>query len=824
MFVDQNRFVLSWRKQIVLNIILTLLYVIAGNIGLLFTTYNASSSPLWPPSGLALAAVLIFGLVRVLPGIILGVCILAISSSAPLLTLFGLVASNLLEVILASMLLLALGKGQFKFKSPKDIFSFIIIAVLLAPFVSSTVAITFLYIGKMISIGSIPTIWVTFFIGNSLGILVFTPLILSLFEKNDRKINYGEAILLLLVITAVSYWSFEGESVRKFTMIPLLTWAALRFSFRGVSVATMIVGFTAVWRSTYLWGVFDNTSPEADLLWIQCMTAGTAIVGYFMATVVEAHEVAQEKELELSINVRHKKIAEEALAILDQSIHKSPIGFALIDKDYKYIRINEAMARLNGLSSDLHLGRKLSEISEQTAKLVEPFIDRVFETCSPVMNIPFKGHLIDGHPIAGLLSYYPVKHPVTDEIFGVAVSFQDMTEQLNTQNLLRENQDRLTFAQEAGKIGAFEWNINSNTIIWTKELESIYGLNPGEFGGFYESWMKWIHPEDIEMTVREVKKVICGECELNHQFRIITKSKDTRWILARGKMVKDNQGGNVKFIGINIDLTEQKSIEQKLRLTEANLLHALSVRDEFMAIASHELKTPLQSLKLQIQLYQRGIIRNDPEVYTQGKISHLLERNSRQIDRLTRLVDDMLDISRIRTGKLSLRKEPCDLGAMLMDVLGRTREQFEASGSGQPKIDHIEKAIGEWDPLRIDQVMLNIITNAIRYGQGKAISISIKNYQETVRITVKDEGLGIAKSDQEKIFDRYERGLLAREVSGLGLGLFITKQIVNAHGGKIWVESEIGIGSTFFVDLPRTTLPIIIFPVEVDALSAAERL
>lgn len=823
MFIDQQRFVLSWRKQIVVNLILASIYVVAGNIGMFFTTYT-SSSPLWPPSGLALAAVLLFGLSKVLPGILLGVCLLTIGSQASALSLSGLVASNILEVILASMLLRALGKGRFKFKSPKDIFSFTCIAVLLAPLVSSTLGITFLFMGKTIDIGSIPKVWTTFFIGNSLGILVFTPFILSLFDKTERKTNYLEALCLLTILAFVSYWAFGGESVRKFAIIPLLTWVSLRFSFRGVSVATMIVGFIAIWRSTFLWGVFDNTSPETDLFWIQCMTAGMAIVGYFMSTVVEAHEVAQEKELELSINMEHKKIAEEALAILDQSIHKSPIGFALIDKDYKYIRINEAMAKLNGLTSDLYLGRNVREICGETADSIEPSIDKVFQTGNSLMNIPFKDFCgSDKKEIAGLLSYYPVRHPVTEQIFAVAVSFQDMTDQLHTQTLLRENQDRLAFAQDAGKIGAFEWNMDTSKIIWTSELENIYGLERGEFGGFYESWVKWIHPEDIEGVDKEIKRVVKGEIELNYEFRIITKAQDTRWILARGKMVRDSQGGNVKFIGINIDLTEQKSIEQRLRLTEANLLHALSVRDEFMAIASHELKTPLQSLKLQSQLYQRGIIRNDPSVYTEEKITNMLDRNSKQIDRLTRLVDDMLDISRIRTGKLSLRKEPCDLGSMLMDVIGRTREQFEISGSGQPRIEHIEKAIGEWDPLRIDQVMINIINNAIRYGQGKPITISIKNYQECVRITVADQGLGIASSDIEKIFERYERGLLSREVSGLGLGLFITKQIVNAHGGKIWVESEIGKGSTFFVDLPRSSLPVILSK-KVDVLSPAESL
>lgn len=807
MFIEQKQFKLSWQKKLVLNVIIVLLYAMTAKIGFIFKTYNGASSPIWPLGGIALGLIFLFGSSQVLPGLILGILIQTWESSASTISLIGLIIASFLETFLSYMLPLILNRGVFKFKNPGDIFSFTMISGILAPFVAGTVAITFLYFGGMVEIAEISKTWLHYFLSHSLGILVFTPFILGFFEKNRPKINYHEAISLLILMIGISYWACEGDSVRKFSVFPLLTWAALRFSFNGVSIATLIVSSTAIWRSTFLWGVFDNTSPEADLLWIQCMTGAIAISGYFMATVGEAQEDALNKELELTINLKHKRIAEEALAILDQSIHKSPIGFALIDKDSRFIRVNDAMAKLNGLNSDLHLGKKLEDISVENARLIEPYVKKVFETGSSVMNIPFHGRSHNASFLAGMLSYYPVRHPMSDEIFGVAVSFQDMTDQLNTQNLLRENQERLTFAQEAGKIGAFEWNTSTNRILWTKELENIYGLNHGEFGGFYDSWLKWIHPEDLKLVTSEAVKVIAGERELNLEFRIMTKSKDTRWILARGKMVRNAQGSNVKFIGINIDLTEQKIIEQKLRLTEANLLNALSVRDEFMAIASHELKTPLQSLKLQIQLYERMIQKGQEEAFTREKISLLLSRNSSQIDRLTRLVDDMLDISRIRTGKLTLKKSPCDLNAMIMDVINRTRVQLESCGSGMPIIEHSEMAPGEWDQMRIDQVLLNIVTNAIRYGQGKPISISVKNYKESVRLTVRDQGLGIAKSDQEKIFERYERGLLARDVSGLGLGLFISKQIIQAHGGKIWVESEIGVGSTFFIDLPRSTLP-----------------
>lgn len=239
-------------------------------------------------------------------------------------------------------------------------------------------------------------------------------------------------------------------------------------------------------------------------------------------------------------------------------------------------------------------------------------------------------------------------------------------------------------------------------------------------------------------------------------------------------------------------------------MTEANLLHALSVRDEFVATASHELKTPLTSLRLQNELFQKALAKQDPFYLTREKVSSILERNSKQIERLSRLVDDMLDISRIKTGKLSIKYAPCDLNQILTDVLARTKDQFEASGSGLPEVQFGENPTGDWDPLRIEQVMTNLITNSIRYGRGKPISISIQTFNETVRFSIKDQGLGIAKSDQKKIFQRYERGLLAREISGLGLGLYICEQIVEAHQGMIWVESEVNQGASFFVELPRT--------------------
>lgn len=811
MYVDQHRYSLSWQRTVLLNILIIGLYVLLGNASFYFAR-NISSPPLWAPGGLALGLVIVFGLSQTILGLFVGMSVLALQRWNPDLTTFGFVLSNLLEVIIASVLLKSFGGGKYRFKSQKDIFGFILISAILAPFVSSTLAVGVLYTGNLIPDSGIQTIWVTHFINDCLGILVVTPLVLSFFSRDMRKVNGWEAIILYTTLAIAVDWSFSGPSIRKFLIIPLMTWSALRFGFRGISIGTIIVGFIAVWKSHQMGGLFERRSLDIDFLIIQFLIGALSIVGYFMATVVEAQETANEKEIELSIK-------DDALAILDQSLHKSPIGFALIDKDLKYIRVNEALAKINGIEPNEHLGKTVAEIVPGLSDKVIPIIKDVLNTGRSHTNIPFSGFTPCNAQkfMAGILSYYPVRHPTTQEIFAVAFSFQDITELSKVQTLLTENQERMRFAQEAGRIGAFEWNVETNRILWTPELENIYELSPGDFGGFYENWLVWIHPSDVAEFNLEINHVLLEEKELNYEFRIITSSDQIRWILARGRVLTENDGTK-KLIGINIDITEQKATEQKLRLTEANLLHALSVRDEFMAIASHELKTPLTSLKLANQFFQRGMVKEDGY---NCKIATFIERNCVQIDRLTRLVDDMLDISRIRTGKFSLKKESCELSQMLNDIINRCKDQFESSGSGLPVIENMEAAKGEWDPLRIDQVFTNIITNAIRYGQGKPIQISLKNHQESVRVIVKDQGLGIPKSDQDKIFRRYERGLLAREVSGLGLGLFISKQIIDAHGGSIMIESEVNQGATFIVDLPRTCLPIILKP-EINDIIEAE--
>jgi len=231
-----------------------------------------------------------------------------------------------------------------------------------------------------------------------------------------------------------------------------------------------------------------------------------------------------------------------------------------------------------------------------------------------------------------------------------------------------------------------------------------------------------------------------------------------------------------------------------------NTRDALNQREEFISIASHELKTPITSLKLQTQLAMRRMERTAGGGLEAEYARSLLVTSNRQLDRLARLVEDMLDIARITTDKLSLVVLEVDLGELVREVVDRFKVQLAAMGVriGYDAAPGVRAAC---DPMRIEQVVTNLITNAIRYGDGKPIEVTVKAEAPRALLCVRDFGVGIEEKDQARIFQRFERAS-STNVSGLGLGLYISRDIVQAHGGTIRVESALGKGSTFTVELP----------------------
>ncbi len=225
---------------------------------------------------------------------------------------------------------------------------------------------------------------------------------------------------------------------------------------------------------------------------------------------------------------------------------------------------------------------------------------------------------------------------------------------------------------------------------------------------------------------------------------------------------------------------------------------AVRQRDEFLSVASHELKTPLTSLVLQTHSLISGASRGNVPAEV-GRKAEVIRRN---VDRLTRLIGSLLDISRIGAGRLELELEDVDLAELVREVAARFEEEAAKAGC-ELRLDVGAAARGRWDRLRLDQVVTNLVSNAVKYGQGQPITIALRTAEDRVVLTVRDEGIGIAPDAQQRIFERFERAVSERHYGGFGLGLWIVRRIVEALGGEVHVESDPGHGSTFVVQLKR---------------------
>ncbi len=256
----------------------------------------------------------------------------------------------------------------------------------------------------------------------------------------------------------------------------------------------------------------------------------------------------------------------------------------------------------------------------------------------------------------------------------------------------------------------------------------------------------------------------------------------------------------VGAVAINTDVTERRRAEaERVRLCQ-EAEEAVRLRDEFLSIASHELKTPLTPMSLKLQSLARGLESEDASPLA-TRLAKDVAVMRRQVKRLSDLVNELLDVSRITTGQMKLQVEELDLSALVREVASRLEPEAERAGCSL-RFEAGTPVVGLWDALRLEQVLSNLISNAIKYGPGKPIQLSVGRNGNRARLSVRDGGIGIAQEAQHRIFQRFERAVSERHYGGLGLGLYVTQQIVQAMGGTVTVESQPGLGATFHVELP----------------------
>lgn len=261
----------------------------------------------------------------------------------------------------------------------------------------------------------------------------------------------------------------------------------------------------------------------------------------------------------------------------------------------------------------------------------------------------------------------------------------------------------------------------------------------------------------------------------------------------------DGEGG-VRYGVANLfeDVTERHLAEATRTRLLDEAREALRSRDAFLAVAAHELKTPLTALQLHLHSVMRGLEggTQDPKL-----LANKLKATSRQADRINHLVDVLLDVARISSGRLELNRTSMDLAELVKDVVERNADELDRSGC-KLSTSFDDTVMGEWDIIRLEQVITNLLSNAAKYGHGRPVEVTVARDGQRARLAVRDAGIGISREDQQRVFGRFERAVSDTHYGGLGLGLWIVREIVEAHGGTIQVSSQPGTGSEFIVELP----------------------
>jgi PAS domain S-box-containing protein len=546
------------------------------------------------------------------------------------------------------------------------------------------------------------------------------------------------------------------------------------------------VGFPVLGAGREVRAVIEFLSHEClpvDEDMLRTLTTLGGQIGEFLR---RTHEATERQRVSEAL-----RQSEQQLRLITDSV---PAQIAYIDANQRYLFANASYERWFGKAPAEVIGQTVREVlGENAFARVRPYIERTLagEAVAFEDVIPYA--------IGGDRAVYATYTPYRDEqgrIRGFFTLVNDVTEQKNAERTLHEERTRLRLALGHAGLGAWDWDIAGRRVTWDETTQKLFGFAPGTFPGTPEAFEAALHPEDRDRTGRAIAECFKHRTLYDIEYRAVWPDGSVHWIQAKGRAMFNDHGRAYRMLGTVLETTKRKEDEQALRA-------AISARDEFLSIASHELKTPLTSLKLQSQALLRSVERGDPQAYAKERIDQLAVQTHRQVSGLTRLVDDMLDMARIRTGKLDLRRERTDLGEVAREVLGRLQPQIVA-GCGCPATLVCRGPVdGNWDRFRLEQVLTNLLTNALRYGRGQPIELRLEGEPEEVTLSVRDHGMGIAEHNRQRIFDRFERAVPANGISGLGLGLFITRQIVENHGGRIWVESELLQGSTFFVVLPR---------------------
>jgi PAS domain S-box-containing protein len=374
-------------------------------------------------------------------------------------------------------------------------------------------------------------------------------------------------------------------------------------------------------------------------------------------------------------------------------------------------------------------------------------------------------------------------------------------ENMNLLDKLAHSEEQLRVALEAGRLGAWDWDIPANKVTWSAMLEKIHGLDAGTFPGTFDAYQLDIHPEDRERVLAAISHAVADRTDHHVVYRIVLPDGETRWLEANGRLLCDAAGTPRRLVGVCVDITERRRSEAQLRQMVLALKDADQRKDQFLAMLAHELRNPLAPMLNATHLLRLPGIEEE----LSARATEILDR---QVGHMARLLDDLLDVSRIQAGKIALVREAVDIAALAREVAGDHQGSFQSAGLILELVTSGEPLLVDGDRARLSQIIGNILSNAAKFSQ-RGQSVHLRTARDasgrSLVLTVRDEGSGIEPALLDRIFEPFVQAEapLSRPRGGLGLGLAVVKGLVALHGGKVSATSGgPGKGAEFCLELP----------------------
>jgi signal transduction histidine kinase/integral membrane sensor domain MASE1 len=697
-----------------LSILVFSAYFISGKLGLQLALMQQNVTPVWPPSGLALAALLLSGS-RLWPVILAASFLVNFTAGLPAGAALSIGCGNTLEAVFAYLVLKYVLNFRYSFNRTRDALSFILIGAILSSLLAALIGATTLLVFDVVRPPLFFAVASTWWLGDAVGILILTPLIL-VWAKGPITLPRGwravEMAFLALLLLAGSFHFMRNGFQTAYALFPVLIWAAFRFGPRGAVTAMAVVASIAV-----LYAVRVNVLAPGDLA-VHLFDFQTFIGISAITVLLFGAAVAQGNELEAD-RIRLVRI-QSAQAASQAS--------------------QERMAFLSEASRTLASSLDMLTTFRNVVHLAVPALADIciIELVSLSNGVPRRVAAVDGdEALARRIEQYASATHLKSPIMGPLESREIFLVPEITADAMKE-------------------------LVSSSEHMPILS--------------------DIAPRSLMALPIIARDRSLGVMILVTTKSN--RWF-----------GEEDRILGEDLRYRITMAIENAMLYSESR--RAVDLRDEFLSVAAHELKTPVTGIRGFSQLLLKQLNLGTLE---QGMLRQGIETMDRQSKRLSKLIGQLLDISRIEAGRLALDRQEADVTELLKNAV----EAAQAQAPGFTFVTRIADDLRAWmDSIRIEQVITNVLGNAVKYSpsDGK-VEVSAAMREDGLHITVRDYGIGIPAEALPYVFDRFYQANAKSNLAGMGLGLYISREIIELHGGAISVETPAGGGSQFSIRIP----------------------